>query len=129
MKRPIKRWLCVSRILVAIQCSDNYYLHLFVRLALLTGCRTGELLKLTWDRVKFDTRYILLTKDHTKTKRRRFVALCDDAIKILREHYQNRESDEYVFYNKRCNTHIKSLKKGFRYARKEPELKISFVTI
>ncbi len=98
-------------------CTDNYYLHLFVRLALLTGCRTGELLKLSWDRVKFDTRYILLTKDHTKTKRRRFVALCDDAIKILREHYQNRESDEYVFYNKRCNTHIKSLKKGFRYAR------------
>ncbi|MGY0203179.1 site-specific integrase [Acinetobacter soli] len=100
-------------------CSDNYYLHLFVRLALLTGCRTGELLKLTWDRVKFDTRYILLTKDHTKTKRRRFVALCDDAIKILHEHYQNRESDEYVFYNKRYNTHIKSLKKGFRYAREK----------
>lgn len=100
-------------------CEDNYYLYLFVRLALLTGCRTGELLKLTWDRVKFDTKYILLTKHHTKTKRRRFIALCDDAIQILREHYQNRESDEYVFYNKRYNTHIKSLKKGFRYAREK----------
>lgn len=95
---------------------DNFYVCLFIRLALLTGCRTGELLKLTWDRVKFDSRYILLTKEHTKTKRRRFVALSDDALAILSQHYNNRESDTFVFFNSRSGTYIKSLKKGFRNA-------------
>ena len=54
----------------------------FVFMALTTGCRRGELLPLTWDRVDLDAGQIVLT--HTKAKRDRVQPLHPDAVVMLR---------------------------------------------
>jgi integrase len=45
----------------------------FIRLALNTGCRKGELLRLEWTRVDLQAGLIRLEADHTKTLKRRSV--------------------------------------------------------
>lgn len=94
----------------------NNYLCCFIQLALNTGCRSGELLGLTWDRVDFENKYFVLNRDHTKTKRRRFIALNDVALSLLEQMYMNKSSTTWVFYNEQTKTHVLSLKKGFRLA-------------
>ena len=47
----------------------------FIRLALNTGCRAGELLGLEWARVDLHAELILLEPQHTKTGKRRSVPL------------------------------------------------------
>jgi integrase len=56
------------------------HLSIFIRLALNTGCRAGELLKLEWSRVDMENRGILLEASHTKSRKRRFIPLNDSAI-------------------------------------------------
>jgi integrase len=59
------------------------HLPVFIRLALNTGCRRGELLNLEWGRVDTEHRKILLEARHTKARRRRAVPLNDDALRAL----------------------------------------------
>jgi len=51
----------------------------FIRLAVHTGCRKGELLGLQWERVDLQAGLIHLETDHTKTRRRRSVPINADA--------------------------------------------------
>lgn len=101
---------------------SNYFLICFIKLALNTGCRSGELLKLTWDRVDFNNCYLILNRDDTKSKRRRFIALNSVAMQVLMEMKQITLSDTWVFYNEQTKTHILSLKKGFRLACKTAQI-------
>ncbi|MCK9379923.1 MAG: site-specific integrase [Sulfuritalea sp.] len=55
----------------------------FIRLALNTGCRKNELLKLSWDRVDLVTGCIRLEGENTKNGKRRFVPLSDVARSAL----------------------------------------------
>jgi len=55
----------------------------FVYLALTTGCRRNELLKLAWDRVDYDNAWLLITG--TKSHRDRLQPLPNEAIPMLRE--------------------------------------------
>jgi integrase len=59
------------------------HLPVFIRLALNTGCRRGELLNLEWDRVDTEHHRILLEACHTKARRRRTVPLNEDALHAL----------------------------------------------
>lgn len=81
------RWLTrdeASRLLTAADASLNHCLGLFVRLALNTGMRLNEMLKLEWRRVDFDHRRVQLDGVHTKSGRRRFIPLNKSAIGALR---------------------------------------------
>lgn len=78
--RDIKRAHVVAE---AEQASTRSHLAAFIRLALNTGCRRGELLNLEWSRVDFPQRRFLLEARHTKTRRRRSIALNDDALRTL----------------------------------------------
>ena len=55
--------------------------HCFVYLLMTNGCRTGELLKLTWDRVDLDGLFLRLTR--TKGRRDRLAPLVGDAVAML----------------------------------------------
>lgn len=59
------------------------HLAMFIRLALNTGCRRGELLDLEWSRVDLERGCFLLEARHTKGRRRRLVPLNAEAIKAL----------------------------------------------
>lgn len=56
--------------------------HALVFVALITGCRRGELLGLTWDRVDFENASILVTA--TKAHRDRVQPLNNEAVRLLR---------------------------------------------
>ena len=80
----------------------------FIRLALHTGCRKGELLGLEWRRVDLQAGLIYLEAEHTKTARRRSVPLNREAraalMSRLRFRAEHCPSSPWVFarvYGKR----------------------------
>jgi integrase len=77
------------------------HLPVFIRLALNTGCRRGELLNLEWSRVDTEHHKILLEARHTKARKRRTVPLNDDALRTLMRirHWQTEKklNTPYVF--------------------------------
>jgi integrase len=73
------RWLTVEEAERLIAAAESLpkarYLADFIRLALTTGMRSGELLGLEWRRVDFEARLIHLEAGHTKTGKRRSIPI------------------------------------------------------
>lgn len=75
----------------ATYTTDNWHLRAMIMLALDTGMRRGEILKLRWKDINFDEGYISIVGTHTKTERERIVPLSErtraelEAIKPLSE--------------------------------------------
>lgn len=55
----------------------------FIKLALHSGCRKNELLKLEWSRVDLERRVLQLEPENTKNRKRRVVPLNDEAAETL----------------------------------------------
>lgn len=55
----------------------------FIRLALNTGCRKNEMLKLSWDRVDLRDNRLFLESEHTKSGKRRVVPLNEEARRAM----------------------------------------------
>jgi integrase len=81
------RWISRAEADVLIREAEREYRspHLadFVRLALNTGCRKNELLKLAWDRVDLRTNLLRLEGQDTKSGKRRAVPLNEEARKAV----------------------------------------------
>lgn len=81
------RWLtreeADSLVEIAHQEANAPHLPDFIRLALNTGCRKGELLGLEWARVDFDQNLIYLEGRHTKTGKRRSLPLNQEARRAV----------------------------------------------
>jgi integrase len=94
----------------------------FIRLALNTGCRRGELLGLEWSRVDLTRRVFLLEAKHTKTARLRTVPLNIETYSALSElwewHCQKYSDSPWVFPFGGGFRHIYYLKTGFKNACK-----------
>ena len=89
------RWLTRDesvRLLTQAKSSDAPHLLDFLRLALNTGMRRGEMLGLDWCRIDFDNARILLEGIHTKNGKRRYVPLNQGALDALksRKHYRDK---------------------------------------
>ncbi|TAM46261.1 MAG: site-specific integrase [Gammaproteobacteria bacterium] len=73
------RWLTRAEAGALIRAAEAQrrapHLPDFIRLALNTGCRRGELLGLEWRRVDLQRGLLYLEGDHTKSGRRRYVPL------------------------------------------------------
>ncbi|HTT07404.1 MAG TPA: site-specific integrase [Gammaproteobacteria bacterium] len=110
----------ITRLISAAE-SDRRPKHLsdFIRLALNTGCRRGELLKLEWSRVDLKRNLIHLDGSHTKTGRRRSVPLNSMALEVLSSRARFREKycpdNPWVFAHK-DGKRIQSVKKSFASA-------------
>lgn len=84
---PRVRWITreqARRLLDEAERNRRPHLAVFIRLALNTGCRRGELLRLEWSRVDLERGVFLLEACHTKTRKRRVVPLNAAAIAALR---------------------------------------------
>lgn len=81
------RWISRAEVEALIREAESNWkaVHLadFIRLAVNTGCRKGELLGLEWTRVNLHDRYIRLDGNHTKSGKRRFVPLTEEARQAL----------------------------------------------
>ncbi|WP_457666175.1 tyrosine-type recombinase/integrase [Thiolapillus sp.] len=91
----------------------------FIRLALNTGCRKGELLGLEWRRVDLKAGLIHLEAEHTKTGRRRAVPLNKEAraaiINRARFRAQYCPASPWVFSHKN-GSRIGDIKRSFATA-------------
>ena len=91
----------------------------FIELALHTGCRMNELLKLEWRRVNWQHRLIILEGEDTKAAKRRTVPLNDVALAALRR--RAREVAEHCpaspwVFAKRDGSRLVSVREGFKAA-------------
>jgi integrase len=98
----------------------------FLRLALNTGCRCGEMLGLEWSRVDLHSKLILLESEHTKNKKRRSVPLNKEAYSAIIGRASFRAEfcpdSPWVFAHK-DGTRLKSVKTAFRLACKKVGIK------
>jgi integrase len=81
------RWLKRAEVDLLIRLAEQElktpHLGDFIRLAVNTGCRRGELLGLEWDRVDMQSETLRLDGTHTKNGKRRFVPLTEEARQAL----------------------------------------------
>lgn len=112
----------IPRFLNASECSKllteskrygNFYLHDYILLLLNTGCRSGELLKLTWENVYLNDRYFIVRNSLSKNEKTVYKPLNDSAITAL---LRMRNHRKWVFYNEKTNDHYRTFYKRFSSA-------------
>ncbi len=120
------RWITreeAERLLIEASKEERKSPHLadFIRLALNTGCRKNELLKLSWDRVDLNAGCIRLEGEHTKTGKRRIVPLSEVARSALENRARFRAEhcpkSPWVFAH-RNGERVQFLQNGFESACK-----------
>lgn len=117
------RWITWEEAATLIEAAEQNTMapHLadFIRLALHTGCRRGELLGLEWSRVNLQAGLIHLEARHTKAKKRRSVpinAVAHEAImNRLRFKAKHCPDSQWVFC-KKDGSRIGDVKKSFATA-------------
>ncbi len=88
----------------AIMDNATGWFQAFITTLLMTGCRSSEISGLTWDRIDFEKGQITIARSTkkrvlkcTKTGKTRVVDMPTPLVEILRQHYENRISDKFVF--------------------------------
>ncbi len=85
-----------------LQCakgSSNPHLYTIIVIALSTGMRYSELLKMEWGQVNFKLSFITLYE--TKNGEIRNVPIAGHALELLHQHYLNKRKGPLVFPNSR----------------------------
>ncbi|GBE08154.1 MAG TPA: site-specific integrase [Gammaproteobacteria bacterium] len=117
------RWISVKESVALLDKARGLlrapHLHDFILLALYTGCRSQEMLGLTWSRVDLQAEIFYLEPHQTKTGRRRSIPLNSKAMSALegRADFRARfcPDSPWVFCNKK-GERIQSVKKSFATA-------------
>ena len=117
------RWISRDEAELLIQAAESepkaQHLADFIRLALNTGCRSGELLGLEWCRVNLQERLLLLEADHTKAGKRRSVPLTEMSHQAIMSRLRFRATrcpaSPWVFA-KEDGTRIKAVRRSFKTA-------------
>lgn len=86
-----------ERLLGTAKQASNPFLYPAVILAISTGARRGEILSLRWEDVDLDKGWARIQK--TKNGERRGIPIKSDALIAMRDLYNNRPSDIFVFPN------------------------------
>jgi integrase len=92
-----------TRLLKACRAFSNPYLYPVVVLALSTGMRQGEIMRLTWEDV--DLHQGRITLHETKNGERRVVPLVGKALELLKEHAKVRRIDAQLLFPGKVKTH------------------------
>ncbi|OJW49092.1 MAG: integrase [Alphaproteobacteria bacterium 41-28] len=85
-----------ERLLEACKVSTNPQLHTLVVLALSTGGRYGELIKLRWDDIDWGRKVITL--HDTKNNDRRLLPLMHYALELMEAHHKTRNIDSDLVF-------------------------------
>lgn len=90
-----------------------------------TGVRPQEAFRLTWDDILWDRKVIFISKGKTRAATR-YVGLTLDAEEMLRARVRSSKS-KWVFPSLKNDSHITTVAKAFRKARKEAGLPSNLV--
>jgi integrase len=105
-----------QRLLTACQGSRNQYLYTVVVLALSTGARKMELLRLTWQDV--DLQRGVLTLHETKNGERHILHLTNLALALMRQHAKRQRMDAALVFPDPTGTKPCSIREAWEYAVK-----------
>lgn len=111
-------------LLKACRESKNTFLYHIVNLALLTGMRYGEIVKLRWEDINFELRYA--TMQQTKNGDKRVIPITEEIIQVLKECPTYGEApEEFIFKSRRLmpTKHGITIRKSFATALKEAGIK------
>jgi integrase len=75
-----------AKLLEAADASDNRFMQVIVRIALRTGMRLNEVMRLRWNDIEFREGHALVLVRKPKNKRQRFVPLVADAYEAVVRH-------------------------------------------
>lgn len=97
-------------------CADypNKAFYVYVALLLNTGCRSGELLSLTWDNVYLDPGYLIIRNSLSKNKKTIYKPLNNQALQAFDDLPQLERT--WVFYNPKTNNRYKSFRRAWLWA-------------
>lgn len=118
----------IPRFLNAAECTqllssakryNNFILHDYILLLLNTGCRSGEMLSLTWDNIFINEKYFIVRNSLSKNKKTIYKPLNDVSIHAL---MRLKNHKKWVFYNEKTDNRYISLYKGFKCAVKRSEI-------
>jgi len=85
-----------KRLLESCKKAESKFLYEMVVLALSTGMRHGEILRITWDDVNFEKGYLILHE--TKNGERRRVPLMGHAFDIIKALYEQRDISNALLF-------------------------------
>ena len=86
-----------------------------LKIALLTGMRQGEILKMKWSDVDFTMGEIRIPEENAKSKRERFVPLTAETYTALDS---IERKGEYIFFNPKTATHMVDIRRPYKAALK-----------
>jgi integrase len=95
-----------------VECASEE-LKPILKIALLTGMRQGEILKLKWKDINFRLCEIRIPVENAKSKKERFVPISPE---LSAELDTLPRKSEYVFYNPVTGTHVQYVRKSFKSA-------------
>ena len=84
----------------ALKKHTSGHIHDIIMMGYYTGMRKGEIVNLTWDKVKLQNRMIHLEPEDTKDKERRNIPICDELYEMLvslPNRIQKTDNDNHVF--------------------------------
>jgi integrase len=110
-----------ERLLAACKASDATWLHPLVVLALSTGCRKMELLRLCWTDV--DLQRVTITLHDTKNSEPRTVPLVGPALTLMHEHAKVRCIDSALVFPARNGMRPVNIERVWTTARQQAKLK------
>jgi len=102
-----------------IDCAADH-LKPILTLALVTGMRKSEILKMKWKDINFNLGTIRVPIENSKTKRERFIPIDSNLIVML--DLIERKGD-YVFMNPETGKNIMEIKRAFKTALKTAGIK------
>lgn len=89
------------------------HLKPMILLSLNTGMRRGEVFKLTWQNVNFDTRQLTVTGQTAKSGKTRYIPLNKEALDVLEKWRLQRRSNSKLVFSNKDGTQFTTLKKGW----------------
>jgi integrase len=89
------------------------HLKPMILLSINTGMRRGEVFKLTWQSVNFDTRQLTVTGQTAKSGKTRYIPLNKEALDILKKWKLQRSSNSKLVFSNKDGTQFTTLKKGW----------------
>lgn len=106
---------CQKLLIQAKDYNGNDQLYHFINLLLNTGCRKGELLKLTWDNVHFEQGYLTILNSLSKNRKTIHKPLNQSALDSLIALKANNPS-QWVFYNENTGKRRVTFQSAFKKA-------------
>ena len=109
-----------ERLLKTVQQAVNPFLYPVVMIAIATGARRGEILNLRWTDIDLNKGWAIFQK--TKNGDRRGIPLLGKVLDVMRDLYEHRLSDEYVFPNM-ANSGPFDIRRSWEKALKQADIK------